>query len=117
MTRVLLAGVLAAMMPLGAVRAPLSLKDVMRRVGTYADEYGDTASIVVCTEKYQQHADGSHSVAQTRTLVSDFALVYADAIHGWLGFRDVIEVDGRAVRDREDRLAKVLMGTQGRFDE
>jgi succinate dehydrogenase hydrophobic anchor subunit len=95
----------------------LSLKDVMHRVGAYVDAYGDRASIVVCTEQYEQHADGSNSVAQTRTLVSDFALVYADAIHGWLGFRDVIEVNDRAVQDREDRLAHVLMGAQGRFDE
>jgi hypothetical protein len=100
-----------------ALPAPLSLKDVMHRVGAYVDAYGDRASIVVCTEQYEQHADGSNSVAQTRTLVSDFALVYADAIHGWLGFRDVIEVNDRAVQDREDRLAHVLMGAQGRFDE
>jgi hypothetical protein len=100
-----------------ALPAPLSLKDVLRRVGGYVDEYGDKASIVVCTEKYEQHADGSQTVAQARTLVSDFALVYADAIHGWLGFRDVIEVNDRAVQDREDRLAHVLMGAQGRFDE
>jgi len=100
-----------------AVPAPLSLKDVIRRVGAYVDSYGDRASIVVCTEKYEQHADGSLTVAQTRTLVSDVALVYADALHGWLGFRDVIEVDHSPVQDREDRLARVLMGAQGRFDE
>ena len=100
-----------------ALPAPLSLKDVIRRVGAYVDSYGDRASIVVCTEKYEQHADGSLTVAQTRTLVSDVALVYADALHGWLGFRDVIEVDHSPVQDREDRLARVLMGAQGRFDE
>jgi len=96
----------------------LSLKDVMRRVDDYVDAYGDKASIVVATERYEQRARASSTEKEeARTLVSDFALVYADAIHGWLGFRDVIEVDGVAVRDREDRLARVLMGTQGRFDE
>jgi succinate dehydrogenase hydrophobic anchor subunit len=100
-----------------AFPAALSLKDVMRRVGGYVDAYGDKASVVVCREKYDQHADRSAGVAETRTLVSDFALVYADAIHGWLGFRDVIKVDDRAVQDREDRLARVLMGAEGRFDE
>jgi len=117
MTRVLLAGCLAAVMPLGAARAPLSLKDVMHRVGAYVDAYGDKASIVVCTEQYEQHTQATGAGTQTRMLVSDFALVYADAIRGWLGFRDVIEVDGRAVRDREDRLGRVLMGAEGRFDE
>jgi hypothetical protein len=100
-----------------ALSAPQSLKDVTRRVGAYVDGYGDRASIVVCTETYEQHADSSQTSAQTRTLVSDFALVYADALHGWLGFRDVIEVGHRAVQDREDRLARVLMGAEGRFDE
>src|SRR5262249_37641745 len=100
-----------------ALPGPLSVKDVMRRVGAYVDAYGDKASIVVCTEKYERHADGSMAVKETRTLGSDFALVYADSIHGWLGFRDVLDVDGRAVQDREDRLARVLMGAEGRFDE
>jgi hypothetical protein len=71
----------------------------------------------VCTEEYEQHAEASTGSPQTRTLTSDFALVYADAIHGWLGFRDVVAVDGRAVGDRENRLARVLMGAEGRFDE
>jgi hypothetical protein len=100
-----------------ALLPPLSLKDVMRSGGAYVDEYGDKASIVVCTERYEQHAQASAAGIESRTLVSDFALVYADAIHGWLGFRDVLEVDGRPVADREDRLARVLMGAEGRFDE
>lgn len=115
MRRVL--GVLVVALSCGAAQPNLSLKDVIRRVGDYVDSYGDKASIVVCTEKYEQHAGGSSASAQGRTLVSDFALVYADAIHGWLGFRDVLDVDGRAVGDREDRLARVLMGSEGRFDE
>ncbi len=110
-------GVVAVAMSLGAVRPPLSLKDVMRRAGEYVDSYGDRASIVVCTETYEQHAEASTGSPQARTLTSDFALVFADAIHGWLGFRDVLDVDGHAVGDRENRLAHVLMGAEGRFDE
>lgn len=110
-----LAAVLAAVVV--ALPAPLSLKDVMRRVGAYVDAYGDKASIIVCTERYEQHSSTSAGISETRTLVSDFALVYADAIRGWTGFRDVLEVDGRGVGDREDRLARVLMGAEGRFDE
>ena len=49
-----------------ALPAPLSLKDVIRRVGAYVDSYGDRASIVVCTEKYEQHADGSRHMATRR---------------------------------------------------
>lgn len=108
--------VLAVAISLAAQVKP-SLNDVMRRVGEYVDEYGDKASVVVCTETYEQRAESSTETAQKETLVSDFALVYADAIHGWLGFRDVIAVNDRAVQDRENRLARVLMGAEGRFDE
>jgi hypothetical protein len=96
----------------------LSVKDVMRRVESYVAGYGEKASIVVCTERYVQETETSalHD-ARSRTLVSDFAIVKADAIRGWLGFRDVVEVDGRRVADRDDRLARVLMASQGRFDE
>ncbi|HEY2434818.1 MAG TPA: hypothetical protein VGI12_19250 [Vicinamibacterales bacterium] len=113
----LLALTMLAVRP-GAPRTSLSLKDVMKRVEAYVAGYGEKASIVVCTEHYDQQAEGSgSSLGGRRRLVSDFALVYADAIRGWLGFRDVLEVDGHRVSDREDRLARVLMGAEGRFDE
>jgi hypothetical protein len=99
-------------------QATLSLKDVMKRVEAYVASYGEKASIVVCTERYNQQAQGSGmSVDTRRALVSDFAIVKADTIRGWLGFRDVLEVDGHRVSDREDRLARVLMASQGRYDE
>lgn len=102
----------------GAAQPSLSLKDVMHRVERYVEAYGEQASIVVCTERYDQKAQGSGmGVDGSRTLVSDLAIVHADAIRGWLGFRDVLEVDGHRVSDRDDRLARVLMGSQGRFDE
>src|SRR5205809_4401298 len=108
--------VVAALMV--GVQPSLSVKDVMKRVERYVTGYGEQASIVVCTERYEQQAEGSGTTADAaRTLVSDFALVYAGAIRGWLGFRDVLDVDGRRVADRDDRLASVLMGSQGRFDE
>jgi hypothetical protein len=108
--------VLCAAVPLLA-QPSLSVKDVMKRVERYVSEYGEKAAIVVGTERYEQKSAGSGSAEATRLLVSDIAFVRADAIRGWLGFRDVIEVDGRRVADREDRLARVLMGSQGRYDE
>jgi hypothetical protein len=124
-------GVLGVLMVLGvlglrpgAVGTPpahpspsLKLKEVVKRAERYVGDYGDKASIVVCTERYQQESSGSGGRQAHRTLVSDFALVHAAAIRGWLGFRDVIDVDGQRLSDREDRLARVLMGSEGRFDE
>ena len=95
-----------------------SLKDVVRRVEHYVASYGEQASIFVCAERYTQAtARSADEVRATRTLTSDFAIVKADAIHGWMGFRDVLDVDGRRVVDREDRLLRVLMASEGSYDE
>jgi hypothetical protein len=109
---------LALLVAVAAAAQPsLSVKDVMKRVERYVASYGEKASIVVCTERYEQTALGSGASERQRTLVSDLGFVHADAIRGWLGFRDVIEVDGHPIGDREDRLADVLMASQGRYDE
>lgn len=109
---------IGALLLAAALQPSLSVKDVMKRVERYVASYGEQASIVVCTEHYDQQAWGSGmGVDAARTLESDFALVHADAIRGWLGFRDVLAVNGHRVSDREDRLARVLMASQGRFDE
>jgi hypothetical protein len=90
----------------------------MRRVEAYVDGYGQKASIVVATEQYKQESHGNTSAEHgKRDLVADFALVRVEAAHTWMGFRDVLEVDGQRVQDREDRLARVLMASSGRFDE
>lgn len=99
-------------------QSPPSTRDLVSRLEEYVDSYGEKASIVVCTERYTQGTERSaDDHRETRALTSDFAIVRADTIHGWLGFRDVLEVDGRRVADREDRLARVLMAAEGRYDE
>jgi hypothetical protein len=55
MARVALAGLTAIAWLLGGPPAP-SLHDIVRRMGTYVDSYGDRASIVVATERYSQIA-------------------------------------------------------------
>ncbi len=47
----------------------------------------------------------------TRTLVSDYLQVKIPGYEGWLPFRDVFEVDGQRVRDRQDRLVKLFVQT------
>jgi hypothetical protein len=121
MARTLLIAAITCMAAVAVPRARAdepSLKDVVRRMGAYVQAYGEKASIVVGTERYTQDTRGSGDRSSvTRILVSDFAIVKADAISGWLGFRDVLEVDGARVGDHEERLAHVLMASQGRFDE
>lgn len=95
-----------------------SVKDVMRRVASYVSAYGDKASIVVGTEHYTQETDGTAADAyERRVIVAEFAIVKVETIRGWLGFRDVVEVDGRSVTDREDRLVRLLTSPGNRYDE
>lgn len=100
----------------GAAEEP-SLKDVLRRMGAYVDAYGEKASIVVATERYVQDVKGGGaSTATHRVLLSDFAIVKVDGIRGWMGFRDVVDVDGTKVENREERLVQALM-SPGSYDE
>lgn len=99
-------------------RAP-SVGEVMRRVAAYVDGYGEKASIVVATEHYTQHSRSmtlGYEPARRRIL-ADFAIVKIDAPRGWQGFRDVVEVDGERLPDREDRLVRLLTGAGGGYDE
>ena len=97
---------------------PLSVKDVMRRVGAYVDSYGEKASIVVATEDYRQELRGDGvDTRQTRRIVADFAIVKVAALDAWWGFRDVVEVDGVMVQDRDDRLVRLLRQSAGEYDE
>ena len=101
----------------GAAGGPVSLDEVMRRVSAYVDGYGEKASIIVATERYTQEAHGTAKEPEQREIVSDIAIVRIAALRTWQGFRDVIEVDGVRVTDRDDRLSAVLMASEGRLDE
>lgn len=95
-----------------------SVKDVVGRLGAYVQAYGEKASIVVATERYTQHASGSRATVPDRRLtVADFAIVRAEGPGGWVGFRDVIEVDGTPITDRRDRLVQTLSASAGSMDE
>lgn len=87
---------------------PSSLEDVMKRVGAYVSAYGEKASLIVAVEKYTQSLtfEGANEMQRPRRLVAEFAIVKAAG--GWVGFRDVVEVNGEKVADRRDRLMSIL---------
>jgi hypothetical protein len=117
MWRALFAIVVAVPMAGAAPAQPaLSVKDVMRRVAAYVDAYGEKAQIVVATEHYTQDLRGNVSVPETRRILAEFAIVKVPRL-GWQGFRDVVEVDGARISDRDDRLVRILTASGGGFDE
>jgi hypothetical protein len=97
--------------PAGA--AEPSLVELLGSAGEYVRAYEDTFRIVVAEETYVQRLRTSPGgpVQQTRRLSSDvvFVRVSGAGLPWWL-LRDVYEVDGHRVRDRQARLEQLLVG-------
>jgi hypothetical protein len=87
----------------GAREARPSAKDVVARVRRYIEAYRPALSTLVAEERYVQQSAG----VETRTLLSDFAVVRADD-GMWVGFRDVWSIDGRELPDRQARADRLF---------
>lgn len=93
----------------GAGRQDPSTAPVVERTIRYVEEYEKAFAAMVAEERQRQsivRADGR--VRQTRTLRSDFLLIKTGSQWAQV-FRDVIEVDGKAVSDRAGRLRKLFL--------
>jgi hypothetical protein len=71
----------------------------------YLEQYEREVTAVIAQEDYQQHILSERAA---RTLRSDL-LILAEPEWGWIEFRDIFEVDGRGVRDRDERIAQLFM--------
>ena len=91
----------------GAQTQTPELSALLSSVGNYLAEYEQRCGAVVSLEIYSQHVQRGTSRAY-RHLKSDM-LVLSIGEAGWLGFRDVFEVDGRPVRDHDERLFKLFL--------
>jgi hypothetical protein len=90
--------------------------DLLERAADYVVEYEKTLSSLVAEEDYLQLMDvasplgGAAARSLTRRrLRSDFLLAKAPGRAGWVPFRDVFEVDGKPVRDRDERLMRLFV--------
>jgi len=84
---------------------PPTLPSLLGAAATYVAVYEAQAAAIVFEESYTQSVAGPSTgvfVSAERRLRSEVAVVNTDAF-GWIGFRDVFEVDGKPVRDRQDR--------------
>src|SRR5262245_10862015 len=78
----------------------------MKYVANYMNEF----SLIVCEElQVQTMVRPNGKVAKTRRLVSDLAFLKIGNSLLHQVFRDVIAVDGKAVRNRDDRLKKLFL--------
>ena len=101
-----------------------SLSEILKRTGSYAESYHRDFTSVVAEEHYVQHvkrtpvkwASGGGTGSEQRTLRSDFMLLRGETGEtAWLSFRDIFEVDGKAVTGERGRLEQWLRGSRASF--
>ena len=108
-----------------AIQAP-ELETVLSRAGEYVERYERALGTVIAREVYTQTdrvpdidvITGGRGAPlrsfryQRRRLLSDFLMIRSASQGGrWRGFRAVVEVDGRPVRDRLERLQETFAGS------
>ena len=98
-----------------AAFAPLSAQEpsrdlLLQRTAAYVQRFVDDLSNVVAEEELRQ--EFRISAPKRRILRSDFMLVrYPGEEKLYLTFRDVLAVDGRPVRDQQERITKLFLET------
>ncbi len=109
---------LVAVAPRAQTSIDLPLPAVLSRAAIYVDTYADHLTGMVVEESYVQDVQTVNrfgfraNLARGpvhRTLRSDVLLVRPDGSDSWMQFRDVFEVDGKPLRDRNDRLSKLFL--------
>lgn len=116
------AAILCSSAPMGAQTSPLH--QAVDRLATYAERFGRELHGIVARERYEQTVRTTRgrpglvgdaltgAVLEQRRLVSSLLLVH-ESTTPWQLHRDVLAVDGRPVRDRDDRLAQLFAGPGG----
>ncbi len=116
-----LAALLSMAAPAPALAQQPSLASVLARATAYVAEFQRQLSGIVAEEQYVQDARASSSPISRnryevnrdevshRELKSDFLLVRPAGTDRFVEFRDVFEVDGTAVRDRQERLTGLFL--------
>jgi len=100
-----------ALLTVTAGAQAVRLGDVVARLDKNLVGYGERLANVVAEETYRQWVEQGPTDRRSTTsriLRSDFALTPTSERNRWVGYRDTFEVDGVAVRDREERLQRLL---------
>ena len=116
----LLAAALATSLPAAPVSAQheIGLDDVIGRAAAYVAAYVDDLSNVVMEEDYRQtYYPGRWSLRRvSRRLVSELLLMRVGGDGQWVGFRDVVEVNGRELENRGSRLVSLFVDDRTGID-
>jgi hypothetical protein len=85
--------------------------DPVASVRAYAARYQRDAPSLVAREDYTQTATYRRGIEYLE-LTSELVMVRLHGAAGWMSLRDVLTVNKRKVRDREERLLKLLQSPQ-----
>ena len=86
-----------------------TLNSVIERAVLYVESFERDFAAVVAEEQLEQRASNRGFPDTVRRTRSDLLLVRVPGREEWLPFRDVFEVNGRTVRDRDERLQKLFV--------
>lgn len=90
----------------GTAAATPPLRVLLDRAAAYVHEFVVSFSNVVAEEDFRQEWLNG----ERRRLTSEFLLVrYPGASSVWLAFRDVVAVNGQAVRDQQQRVTRLFL--------
>jgi hypothetical protein len=70
--------------------------------------YADQLPRAVANERYKQGSRSGNNYDEA-ILESEFGIIKVPNYQGWLGFRDVLKVNGKVVQDHETRLQELLL--------
>src|SRR5689334_12478424 len=96
----------AVFTPMPAVSQDNKTEDLMAKSAAYIARFVDQFSNVVAEETLVQETTIPR---RKRNMRADFLLVRYPGDAQWQAFRDVAEVDGKPVRDKEERLTKLFL--------
>ncbi len=87
-----------------------STESVVATASKYVEDYRKQFSAILCEEQQTQTlVTPAGRISKTRVLVSE--LTFVTVGDGWMlhAFRDVISVDGKPVRNRDERIRKLFL--------
>jgi hypothetical protein len=91
-------------------RSPLRMRS--RSVRAFAQQYQREAPSLVAFEEYVQNATDRRGIPEQQVTTAELVMVRLQSATSWITFRDVLTVNKRAVRDREERLLKLLQSPE-----
>jgi hypothetical protein len=96
----------------------IPLDTLLARAQQYVADYQTQFATVIGEERYRQDFSeerridsqvGVRVIKASRSMRSELSLAWFADVPGWFGFRDVIEVDGKPVKDRDRRMARLFL--------